>query len=126
DDVGAEYVPERGLVVQRIGVGLANEFARHRTVVEPLCQPVDDGSLQRVVVQDGFVHEGRELRLAPRHVFGLAADARPDGIDLIERRPGLVLGHGGLPGSCLSLAYLGRPQPRAKESQAWANYGSVA
>ena len=50
-------------------------------------------------MQDGRVDEGRELGLAPHHLFGLAADARPDRIDLVER----------VRGSCVSLRHTVTP-----------------
>ena len=36
DDVGAEHLAELRLVLQRVGIGLADQFARHVGMVEPL------------------------------------------------------------------------------------------
>ena len=68
-------------------------------MVEPLGDAVDHRGLQRVVVQDRRIDEGRELGLAPHDLLGLAADARPDRVDLVERVGGsrLLLGHDRLP-----------------------------
>ena len=54
-------------------------------MIEPLGDAMHDRILQRVVMQDGRIDEGRELGLAPDDLLGLAADARPDRIDLVER-----------------------------------------
>ncbi len=62
-------------------------------MVEPLGKPVNDRSLEGVVVQDGRVNEGRELGLASDHVLRLAADAEPNRIDGVEGRSRLVLRH---------------------------------
>ena len=76
--------PIAGCVVERIAIGLADQIARHVGIAEPLADAVNDRGLERVVVQDVLIDEGRELRLAARDVLRLAADARPDRIDLIE------------------------------------------
>ena len=96
DDVGAEGFAERRLVLERVGIGLADQVAGNVGIAEPLADAVDDRGFQRVVVQDVFVDEGRELRLAARDVLRLAADARPDRIDLVEALggPRLILSHG--------------------------------
>ena len=71
-------------------------------MIEPLGDAVDHRGLQPVMVQDGREDEGRELRLAPHQFLGLATDARPDRVHLVERAPGLILlpdlmlGHGPL------------------------------
>jgi hypothetical protein len=58
------------------------------------------------MVQDGGVDEARKLGLAPHHVLGLVANARPDRIDLVEPVRGLelLLRHGSLvaEGGCLA------------------------
>ena len=92
-EVGAERLAERRNILERLGIGLPDQFARHRRMVEPLGQPVDHGRLQRVVMQNGRIDEGRELGLAPYGLFRLAADARPYRIDSIEGRLGLLLRH---------------------------------
>ena len=96
DDVGAERLADRRLVLQRVGIGLPDQFGRDVGMVEPLADAVHDRRLERVVVQDGRVDEGRELGLAAHDLLGLAADARPDRIDLVERPrgPRLILSHG--------------------------------
>ena len=53
-------------------------------MVEPLRQPMDHARLERVVMQNGRIDERGEFGLAAHNVFRLAADARPDRIDLIE------------------------------------------
>ena len=84
DDVGAERLAERGLVVQRVAIGLADQIAGNVGVAEPLADAVNDRGLERVMVEDVLVDEGRELRLAARGILRLLADARPDRIDLVE------------------------------------------
>src|SRR5262245_13686326 len=56
-------------------------------------------------MQDGGIDEGRELGLVPRDLLGLAADARPDRVYLLEP-PGshLLLGHDPLPASQAKLS----------------------
>ena len=44
-------------------------------------------------MQDRRIDERRDFGLAPRDLFRLAADARPDRIDRVEYRPCLLLGH---------------------------------
>ncbi len=91
DDVGAESLAERRLIVERVSVSLADQVARHVGIAEPLADAVNDGRLQRVVVQNVLENEGREFGLAARHRLGLLADARPDRIDLVEAFCGLRL-----------------------------------
>ncbi len=94
-DIGAEGVAEARFVFQRIGVSLADQFARHVRMVEPLGDTMHHRLLERVMVQDRRIDEARKLGLAPRHLFGLVADARPDRVDLVEPadRLELLLGH---------------------------------
>ena len=86
DDVGAERLADRRLVLERIahrpGGSVRADTSGWSSRSLTRC---DDRRFQRVVVQDGRIDEGRELGLAPRHLFGLVADARPDRIDLVER-----------------------------------------
>ena len=65
-------------------------------MVETLADPMRDGGFQSIVMKNVFVDESRELRLAARDVFRLAADACPDRIDLVEGPcgPRLILSHG--------------------------------
>ena len=67
-------------------------------MVEPLGDAVHDRGLEPVMVQDRGVDEARKLGLAPHHVLGLVADARPDRVDRVEPVRGLelLLGHGSL------------------------------
>ena len=90
--------PSARIVLQRVRVGLADQFARHVRMVEPLGDAMHHRLLERVVMQDRGIDEARKLRLAPRHLLGFVADARPDRIDLVEPVDvlELLLGHGSL------------------------------
>src|SRR5580658_9731740 len=92
-EIGAKRLAERRNILERLGIGLPDQLARHRRMVEPLGQPIDHSRFQGVVVQNGRVDEGGELRLAPYGLFRLATDARPYRIDGIEGRLGLLLRH---------------------------------
>src|SRR5262249_56632600 len=81
-------------VFQRIGISLPDQFARQRRMIDQATQAMGDGCFERVVVQDGRVDEGGELRLAARDVLGLAADAPPNRIELVDGRLNLLLRHG--------------------------------
>ena len=83
-DVGAERVAESRIVLQRVRIGLADQFARHVRMIEPLGDAMHHRVLERVVMQDRGIDEARKLGLAPRHLLGFVADARPDRIDLVE------------------------------------------
>jgi hypothetical protein len=97
-DVGAEGGADRRLVLERVDIGLTYQVGRDFRAVEALGDAVDDRCLQRVVMQDGRIDEGRELGLATRDLFGLAADARPDRVNLVERTSSrLLLSHDRLP-----------------------------
>ena len=67
-------------------------------MIEPLGDAMHDRGLEPVMVQDRGIDEARKLGLAPHHVLGLVADARPDRIDRVEPVRGLelLLGHGSL------------------------------
>src|SRR5581483_11266467 len=101
DDIGAERLADRRLVLDGIAISLADEVAGNVGIAEALADAMHDGGFQRVVVQDIFVDEGCEFRLAACNFFRLAADARPDRIDLVEAfgRPRLVLSHRTSPGA---------------------------
>ena len=86
--VGAERVAEVGLVAQRFVIGLADQIARQRLMIEPFGDAVDHRVFQAVVVQHGRIDEGRQFRLAADNVLRLGADANPD---RIERRQFRVL-----------------------------------
>src|SRR5690348_13763559 len=45
------------------------------------------------MMQDGRIDKRGELGFAPHDIFGLAADPRPHGIELIDGRPRLLLRH---------------------------------
>ena len=74
--------PIDGLSLSASHVGLTNEAARQRGMVQPLGQPIDHRGFKGVVMQNRRIDEGGELRLAPRRFFGLAAHPRPYRIDL--------------------------------------------
>jgi hypothetical protein len=65
-------------------------------MVEPFGDAMHHRLLERVVMQDRGIDEACKLRLAPRDLFSLFANARPDRIDLVEPVRGfeLLLGHG--------------------------------
>ena len=92
-EIGAERLGERRNVLERLGIGLPDQLAGQRRMVEPLGQPIDHGRFERVVVQNGRIDEGGKLRLAAYRLFRLATDARPYRIDGIEGRLGLMLRH---------------------------------
>ena len=97
-DVGTECVANRRVSFERVGVSSPDHLRGDLWTVEPLGDPVHDRCLQRVVMQDGRIDQGRELRLTADNVFGLAADTRPDRVDLVERAGfDLPLGHARLP-----------------------------
>ena len=52
DDVGAERLADLGLIFQRIGIGLPDQFARHVVMIEPFGDAVDDRGFERVVMQN--------------------------------------------------------------------------
>src|SRR5215510_2075696 len=82
DDVGAERLPDQGIALGRVVIGLPHQLRRNVRMVEPLGNAMHDGSLERVMMQDGRIDEGCKLRLAADDLFGLSADARPDRIEL--------------------------------------------
>ena len=62
-DVGAERFAESRIVLERVRIGLADQFARHIRMVEPLGDPMHHRPLERVVMQDRGIDEARKLRL---------------------------------------------------------------
>src|SRR5262249_19617219 len=81
-------------------------------------QSISNCGLERVVVQDGRVDEGGELRLAPHDVLGFAANARPHGIELVDGRSGLMLRHCKASGNWRDLlSYWARPCPIPRAGQ---------
>ena len=87
DEIGAEGVAEIGLVAQRLVIGLADQVARQRRMVEAIGETMHHRIFQAIVMQHGRIDEGRKLRLAADDVFRLAADAIPDRIE--RRQPAL-------------------------------------
>ena len=51
-NVGAEAFADRRLVLERVRIGLPDQFARQRRVIEPLGQPVNHRRFERVVMQN--------------------------------------------------------------------------
>src|SRR6476659_10891820 len=97
-DIGAERVADRRFMFERVGVSLADQFGGHLRTIETLGNAVNDSRLQCVVVQDGRIDEGRKLGLAPRDLLGLATDARPYRVHLLQSAGShLMLGHDHLP-----------------------------
>ena len=81
DQVGAERVAEIGFVAQRLVIGLADQIARQRRMVEPLGDPMHHRIFQPLVMQHGRIDEGGQFGLAANDVLRLAADAIPDRIE---------------------------------------------
>ena len=92
-DVGTEAFADRRRILQRVPIGLSDQFAGERGVIEPFGQPVDNSSLERVEMQNARINESSQLRFVASHILGFAADARPDRIDLVENRLRLMLRH---------------------------------
>ncbi len=86
DDVGAERQPDRRIVLQGIGVSLADQFAADISVRQPLGDAVNDCVFQRVVMQHHRVDEAREFALALHDLFGFLANARPHRIEPARAR----------------------------------------
>ena len=81
DQIGAERVAEIGFVAQRLVIGLADQIARQRRMIEPLGEAMDHRIFQALVMQHGRIDEGGKLRLAANDVFRLAPHAIPDRIE---------------------------------------------
>jgi len=62
-------------------------------MIEPLGEAMRNRRLERIVMQNRRIDEGGELRLTAHSLFGLAAKARPNRIDRVERRLSLRLRH---------------------------------
>ena len=58
-------------------IGLADQVARQRRMVEPLGDAMHDRILKPLMMQHGRIDEGGKLRFAADDVFGLAAGLRP-------------------------------------------------
>ena len=86
DQIGAERVAEIGFVAQRFVIGLADQVARQRRMIEPLGDPMDHRIFKPVVMQHGRIDEGSQFGLAADDVLGLAPDAVPDRVERGELR----------------------------------------
>ena len=95
DDIGTENLAKRRLVLERVVIGLTDQIGRHVRMSKPLADAVSDRSFELVVMENVFVDESSELRLAARNVLRFAADTHPDRIDFIEAPcgPCLILSH---------------------------------
>src|SRR3974390_1664271 len=75
-------------------------------------QSIGNCGFKRVVVQDDRIDESGELRFAPHDIFGLATNSRPQGIELVDSRPLLMLRHCKASGNWRDLlSYWARPCP---------------
>src|SRR6516162_3188880 len=83
NEIGSEHVAKIWNLAQRLVIGLADQVARQRRMVEAVGQTMHHRVFQAIVMEHGGVDEGRKLRFAMHDVFGLGADAIPD---RIERR----------------------------------------
>ena len=86
DQIGAERIAEIGFVAQRLVIGLADQIARQRRMIEPLGDAMDHRIFQALVMQHGRIDEGGQLGLAADDVLRLAPDAVPDRIERGELR----------------------------------------
>src|SRR5258708_17957035 len=102
-DIGPEGVDDLGRVRKSIEKGLQNGGAAHARMIEPVADAVHDRARQGVMLEQRSIDERSELRLLPHDGLGLAANARPDGIDTLDRRYSLRLGHCGPPATRFSL-----------------------
>src|SRR3974390_549995 len=95
DDVSAEDLAKPRILFERVIVSLPDEITGNVGIAESLGDAMDQGSFERVVMQDVLVDKGSELRLASGGVLRLASDARPHRVDLVQslHRPCLKLGH---------------------------------
>ena len=75
-------------------------------MVEPAGEPIGDGRFERVVMQDGRIDEGRELRLAPYDFFGFSANPPPNRVKLIKSRFYLMLRHRSVSPEVLELSII--------------------
>ena len=93
DEIRPERLADRRLVLERVRIGLADQLAGNIRAIEAVRDAMDDGGLQRIVVEDRGVDEGGKLRLPTGDVLRLAADALPYRVDRVELAPDLMLGH---------------------------------
>src|SRR5262249_21470542 len=95
DEIRPERLANRRLVLERVRIGLADQLAGNVRPIEPVRDAVDDRRLERIVMEDRGVNEGRKLRLVPGDVLGFAADALPNRVDGVELAAGRMLSHAG-------------------------------
>jgi hypothetical protein len=81
DQVGAKRIAEIGFIAQRLIIGLADQIARQRRMIEPLGDPMNHRIFQAIVMQHGGIDEGGQLRLAADDVLRLGPNAIPDRIE---------------------------------------------
>src|SRR3974390_654330 len=93
--IGAKAFAELRLILERVVIGLPDQIGGDVGMIEPLRDAMHGRVFETIVMQDVLIHEGGEFGLAPRHLFRLSADARPYGIDFIDRRglPRLLVSH---------------------------------
>ena len=100
--IGPESIPDVGILAQRLVIGLANEIARQRRMIEPVGEAMHHGVFQPIVVQHGRIDKGGQLGLAANDVFRLGPHAIPDRIErrqLRTLRSDLMHCHGLAPAS---------------------------
>src|SRR5882672_9050880 len=102
-DIGPEGIDDLGRVRKSIEEGLQNGGAAHDRMIEPVAEAVHHRARQGGMLKQRSVDERSELRLLPHDGLGLAANARPDGIDTLDRRYSLRLGHCGPPATRVSV-----------------------
>src|SRR6266478_3851040 len=98
--IGPESIPDVGILAQRLVIGLANQIARQRRMIEALGEAMHYRVLQPVVMQHGRIDKRGQLAFAANDVFRLVTDAIPDRIECRQfctLRIDLMLCHGRLP-----------------------------
>src|SRR5690606_30695232 len=86
------------LSLEHVLIGLADQFAGYRHMIEAIADALRDRALERVVIEDRRENETRKRRLARGNFCGFITNARPDRIDDLKstRDFRLTLGHGPL------------------------------
>jgi len=104
DEIGTERIADIGVVAQRLVIGLADQVARQRRMVEAVGKTMHHRIFQTLEMQHGRIDEGGQLRLAPNDIFRLGTHAIPDRIErrqfsalLSTLRIDLVHRHGAAP-----------------------------
>ena len=75
-EVGVERLADRRLARDRLLEGLADQRGRKVAMVEPRGDAVRHRRFERVMVENVDGKKERQLRLAPRRLFGLLPDSR--------------------------------------------------